>query len=396
MEDLYEVFALKLRNINFRHKRYLYEKIDWNRKLVIIKGAQGVGKSTLVLQYVKSNFKQLDKVIYISLDNIYFSANKLVSFVEKFYENGGTHIIIDEIHKYPEWESETENVLKKFGSLHIVLVGNSVINYEKISDISDNFGIYELTGLSLREYIMFTTDINLPSYSFLNIIENHVEISQTITLETDPLAYFPAYLRNGYYPFFMEDRIKFFEKLSEVVEEFIVSDLIFTKGLDYKNIPKIKHLLYYFATNPAVKPNILKISEMIGTTRGTALQYIDYLSQGRIINTIKSIDAEVSTLAKPEQVYLNNTNLYRILFPNFSDKCIVNKTLIYNQISNLYDVSTSDVSDFLIAGEYELSIGNDKLQTEIDFKNKKKIFAVENIEIGSKNKIPLWMFGFMY
>jgi hypothetical protein len=396
MDDLYEVFALKLRNINFKHKRSLYDNINWNHEKIIIRGAKGVGKSTLVLQYVKNNFRSYEDIIYISLDNIYFSANKLSDFVEKFYLKGGKHVIIDEIHKYPDWESEIEKVLKKVESLHIILVVNSVSDLKSSWLDSENFTVYELNGLSLREYITFNTDLVLPSYSFRDIAENHVEISISITTQTDPLAHFPAYLRIGYYPFFMENRAKYFDKLAEDVEQFIVSDLVFTKSLDFRNISKIKHLLYYLATNPAVKPNILKLSEIIGTTRVTVLQYIDYLSQGKLITTLKSIEAEVSTLAKPEQIYLNNTNLYRILFPYEYDKCLLNKTFVLNQIGNLHDVSSSDFSDFLVVGEYELTVGFEKIQKEMDFRNKKQIFAVENIEIGSKNKIPLWMFGFMY
>ncbi len=396
MEGLYEQFAFKLREIDFKHKRYLYSKIDWNRRLVIIKGTRRVGKTTLTLQYVKNNCEFNESVLYVSSDNIYFSDNSLEDLAEKFVKRGGKHLFIDEIHKYPNWREELKQVLNKYVDLRIVIIGTAVLDYKDNTFISGQAVEYELAGLSFREYIMFSSDISFPACNLQDVMQKHVLISSDITRIIDPVTVFPAYIKFGHYPFYRKDRSKFFEILQNAVNLILETDLTHAKNVDFKNIFKIKKLLYYIAKNPTIKPNISQMSEKIGATRGTILQYLDYLQKARVINLLKANNIEDSFMVKPERIYLNNTNLYSALVPINNVKCFMQKTYFFNQLKIIADIKYSEESDFIVNNKSEFIVDdNSNIEKEI-FQYSNKYFATDNIEIGVKNKIPLWLFGFLY
>jgi predicted AAA+ superfamily ATPase len=396
MESLYEQFAFKLRNVAYKHKRYLYERIDWNRKLVIIKGTRRVGKTTLALQYVKENYKIGNAVLYVSSDNFYFSEFSLSYLIENFVTNGGKHIFIDEIHKYPEWISEIEKVLKKFDELKIVLIGTAVAEYSENEFIFKQAAVYELAGLSFREYILFSQNIYCEVYSLKDIIENHSEICSNITREFDPLALFPAYLKYGYYPLFLEQRNKYHDILSETVSLVLESDLTYAKNIDFGNIHKIKKLLYNIALNPGEKPNIKKMSEAIGATRGTVLQYLDYLKKANILNLVKDLQADDSFMTKPEEIFLNNPNLFFAFGLGNKNERFLNKTFFQNQLSFENDIRFSQNADFIINNDLSFIIDKIEYTEQINFNSDMIFFPTDNIEIGVKSSIPLWIFGFMY
>lgn len=395
MESLYEQFAFKLRNVDYKHKRYLYERIDWNRKLVIIKGTQKTGKTTLALQYVKNNYRLDEKILYISSDNLYFSENSLTYLIEKFVSAGGLHLFIDEIHKYPEWTDEIESVLKKFEKLKVVLIGTAVLDYTENEYLLHNAAVYELKGLSFREFLLYNTGIDFGVYSLKEILFNHVDISSNISKKIDPLAYFSAYLKYGYYPFFLNHRNEFTQILSDSVFNILESDLPYALKFDFKNIHKLKKLLYGLAKTKGENPNIKKLSDEIGPTRGTILQYIDYLDKADILNTLKINGAEDSYLSKPEIIFLANTNLFYAF--GLNDKnCFFGKTFFLSQFINGNKINFSQNADFIIDDKYEIIINCKLTSSHTIFDTNKKFFPTENIEIGVKNNIPLWMFGFMY
>ncbi len=396
MESLYEQFAFKLRNVDYKHKRYLYDKIDWAGKLVIIKGTRKVGKTTLALQYVKNNYKLDENVLYVSSDNFYFSDNTLKSLVEKFVQNGGKHLFIDEIHKYPEWTDEINYVLNKYDELKIVLIGTAVIDFSFNEFLNKHAKVYELRGLSFREFLLFKMGTNFETFSFNDILESHVIIASKISKEIDPLFYFSAYLKYGYYPFFISHRNEFIDILSEAIANILESDLTYAQKFDFKNIHKIKKLLYGIAQNRGQKPNIKKMSEEINATRGTVLQYIDYLHKANVLNILKEIGAEDSYLAKPETIFLNNTNLFYALGLNNEMNSFVGKTFLQNQLSFANELNFSTKVDLIVNSEYEFVMNNSSSDKQTFFNLDKIFFPTENIEIGVKNNIPLWIFGFMY
>lgn len=396
MESLYEQFAFKLRNVDYKHKRYLYEEIDWNRKLVIIKGTRRVGKTTLALQYVKENYKIDGKVLYVSSDNFYFSDKSLSYLIENFVSQGGKHIFIDEVHKYPEWINEIEKVLNKFDELKIVLIGTAITEYSDSELVFKQAVVYDLSGLSFREYLLFSDNISFGKYSLDEIIKNHSAICSEITKEIDALSIFSTYLKYGYYPLFIEHRSKYFEILSETVSMVLESDLTYARNIDFGSIHKIKKLLYYIALNPGEKPNIKKMSETIGATRGTVLQYLDYLKKANILNLIKEAQTEDSYMTKPEEIFLNNSNLYFAFGLGFKNSKFLNKTFFQNQLSFNNEISFSQSADFVIDKGLHFILDKKLYSEQIDFNSDKIFFPTENIEIGVKNSIPLWIFGFMY
>ena len=395
MDLLFEQFAFKLRSIDFKHRRFLYDVIDWSRNPVVIKGARSVGKSSLALQYVKQKYKNYNQVLYVSADHIYFSQNSLEGFAEKFAEKGGKHLFIDEIHKYDGWHREIERVLKKFDKLHIVLIGSAVEDYGKSDYINENAAVYELPGLSLREFILFSTGLYFEPLDLDSIIESHTKISSNITAVIDPTAFIDAYLRYGYYPYFMKDRSNYPDFVIQNLNLFLESDLTNSKGVDFKNLNKIKQLLLYLANHRQAKLNISDISTHVNATRSTVLQYFYYLSQGRMLNLYKKANQDSGIMTKPDSIFLNNTNLLSVFSEIQNSDCFLQKTFFQNQLSYKYLVNYSKDSDFMVSGMLFDIVHNKGINKTI-LDNDKKKYVVDAIEIGVSNQIPLWLFGFMY
>lgn len=395
MDFLFEQFAFKLRNIGTEPKRFLYETIDWNHNPVIIKGPRGTGKTSLILQYVKETFKIDQQVLYVNAGHIYFSQNTLFNLAEKFVKKGGKLLIIDDVHKYSGWQNETEKVLNKFDKLQLVLAGHALDDYNEKSLNAPNAGIYNLPGLSLREFMAFSGEKPTQPVSLQDILKKHNQLASEITAYCDPKAYLPAYLRYGYYPFFLKDRSNFFEILSGKIIEFLESDLTAVKKVDFKNLSKIRQLLWYFAEKRDRRLNITELSEGIGATRGTLLQYLDYLHTGGLLNMLKKRGREDSVMAKPDEVLLDNPNIAAVLQTHGQSSRILEKTLLINQLSVETKVYFSDDADCESSGtKFDIITENDIYQTKFD--NITRIYAVNSLEIGINNQIPLWLFGFMY
>ncbi|MEA2041393.1 MAG: AAA family ATPase [Bacteroidota bacterium] len=394
MELLFEQFVYKLRSIDYRHKRFLYDVIDWNRNPVVIKGAHFVGKSNLALQFVKQNYKINTQVLYVAADHIYFSQNSLGGFAENFAKQGGKHLFIDDIHKYDGWHEEIEQVLRNYGNLKLVLIGSSVEDYEKNSYIKEKSAIYELPILSLREYIHFSSGVDIPKVSFGDILKNHVEISLEITQKVDPTAYMDSYMRYGGYPSFTKDSSGLLTQLAEKFNRFIESDLTQVGGVDFQNLKKIKQLILFLATDHSDKLNITDLSKLVNATRGTVLQYLELLRKGRIISLYKERGKESGVMTKADSVFINNTNLLYTFSAQFK-KCLIQKTFFQHQLSVSQEVYYSQQADFEVSGIlFDILCKESFYQKK--FNEQSKIYAVDSIEIGVENSIPLWLFGFMY
>ena len=397
MKKLIQYFHVRLNSVKTDFRRYLWEQINWENRLIAIIGARGVGKTTFLLQYIKENFKNLDEVIYVSLDNLYFGKNRLSDFVDEFVKTGGKYLFIDEVHKYSDWSVEIKNIYDIYPDLHIVLTGSSALDIHKSKgDLSRRIVIYKMNGLSFREFIELKYGVNFEYYSLDELVENSVEISHKINKSVKPIKLFNEYLRTGYYPFFTEGSDHYYEKLEQAVNEILENDLPSIENIDFTSIYKLKKLLMVIAELVPFKPNVLKLSRQIGIDRDTFLKYIYWLQRADLLLLLGSDTSGISKMNKPEKIYLNNPNLIFALGDDNESIGTVRETFFYNQLQIKYQLSYSDKADFFVAGKYTFEIGG-KNKTGKQIQGiERSYIAADNIEYAYKNIIPVWMFGFLY
>ena len=398
MEQILLKSNLLVQNQDVGFARSLSGQIDWNDRLIGILGARGTGKTTLILQRLKQQFGISPKAAYITLDDIYFTENKLVDVAESFRQQGGQFVYMDEVHKYPNWAREIKNLYDTYKDLHIVFTGSSITDMlRQHADLSRRAIQYELPGLSYREYLAFSKVIDLPALKLSDILENHVEIASALSSRFKPLRHLPTYLKTGYYPFFIENIHTYPVRIEQLVKMIIETDMRFIEGFDPANTRKIYQLLYILATNVPFKPNVTKLSEKIGLHRNTLVQYLHYLDKAKLINSLTAAGKSISTLQKPDKIYLENTNLHYALTPQTVDKGTLRESFIMNQLINAkHRVTLPPEGDFQINETYTLEVGG-KNKTAAQLKGVKNGFiAADDIEMGIHHKIPLWLFGFLY
>jgi hypothetical protein len=398
MESLFEKYRQKLHITSTTFVRGLMGEINWNSRLIGIKGARGIGKTTLLLQYIKINLsKETENTLYVSLDNIWFSNHSLIELVDYFVKRGGTYLFLDEVHKYPNWSQELKNIYDDFSTLKVVFTGSSLLEILNArADLSRRANVYHMQGLSFREYLSIETGETLEAYSLEAILENHLEITDAIALKLKPLHYFENYLKIGYYPFYKENPDWYFNSIHEIINLMLEIELPQLRGVDLAYIHKMKQLLLIISESVPFVPNVSKLSEKIGINRTTLLLYFHYLEEiGLTLNLFKEAGG-ISKLQKPDKIFMENTNLMMALSPKFANIGNLRETFFANQLSYKHKISYAAQSDFLIDGNTVFEIGGKNKSTK-QIKNLDNAFvAADNLEFGFKNTIPLWLFGFLY
>jgi len=397
MEKIIEKSISKINRVSLKFKRYLYGEIDWSQRLIGIKGARGTGKTTLLLQRLRIEFHNRNDAVYISLDDIYFSVNTLADFTDIFVKNGGEFLFIDEVHKYPHWSIELKNIYDDHPELSIVFTSSSALEiYKGEGDLSRRAIVYNLNELSLREYIALVHKKEIPAVLLSDIIIKHREISESINKIIKPIAMFNEYNQFGAYPFIIEGKTKYYERLERIINIIIENDLQSIVFIEYQTVIKIKKLLYILAGIVPYKPNIAELSRKIGTSRDLLSKYLDLLDKANLIKQLHSENKSIAYMSKPEKVYLNNTTLMHALNEENINPGTIRETFFMNQLSCKHRISYPKKGDFLIDNKFLFEVGGQN-------KNKKQIHGIENsyiafdgIEYGYENKIPLWLFGFLY
>ncbi|MCD4793651.1 MAG: AAA family ATPase [Bacteroidales bacterium] len=386
-----------IEQVPFKFQRYLSEKINWNNRLIAIKGARGSGKTTLILQHIALNLKIDHTVLYISTEDLFFYKNTLLSLADEFVLNGGEFLFLDEVHKYPDWSREIKLIYDKHKNLHIVFTSSSILEIQKATyDLSRRTVEYTLKELSLREYIELSTEKKLPIYAFDEIIKNHSNISKKIINFIKPIFIFGKYISIGAYPFFIEGEKEYPQKLKNIINIVLENDLPAVHKIDFNLIHKMKKLLFSVATSVPFKPNISKLSEKINVSRPTLLAFLDYLEKAEIIYQLNSSNIGISSLTKPEKIYMHNTNLLKVISEDNFKTGNIRETFFMNQLSTTEKVIYSKETDFIVNNKYSFEIGG-KNKRQKQIKNLKNSFVVkDNIETGMENIIPLWLFGFLY
>ncbi|WP_268036533.1 ATP-binding protein [Algoriphagus sp. PAP.12] len=389
MRTLYQKFETLLQNTTTNFKRYLYDNVSWESRMIGIIGARGVGKTTMILQHIKEKLDS-KKALYVSADDMYFGENKLIDLAEDFYKNAGEYLFIDEVHKYADWSRELKNIYDSFPTLKIVFTGSSVLDIHKGSaDLSRRAIIYKLQGLSFREYLKLFHNHDTEIYSLDQIINNQVKLENI----QHPLPLFNEYLQRGYYPFGLEDEINL--RLGQIIVQTLESDIPQYANLNVGTSRKLKRLLSIVAESVPFKPNFSKISEMINVSRNSLDDYFSYMEKAGLIGQLRNETSGIRGLGKIDKVYLDNTNIIFNLVGEKSNIGNIRETFFFNQMRVKNEVISSKKADFVI-NDYTFEVGGkNKPQNQI-VKDGKSFIVKDDIEYGYLNVIPLWAFGLNY
>ncbi|WP_423128032.1 ATP-binding protein [Gaoshiqia sp. Z1-71] len=395
MESLFERSRQKTRYAPVAFVRGIMDKIAWDARLIGIRGARGVGKTTLLLQYIKLNLPRDHTVIYVSLDHIWFAEHKLYDFTDTFVKQGGKSLFLDEVHKYPNWAQEIKNIYDDFPELKIVFTGSSLLEILNArADLSRRAVVYEIQGFSFREYLNRNLKTNFPVVTLHQIISNHIQLSENVLSQIKVFEHFPDYLKNGYYPFYNEMPALYSHRINEIISMSLEIELPMLRGVDVAFVPRIKQLLQIIAESVPFVPNITKLSERIGITRKSLLTYLYALEESHLTIYLHKNISGISKLQKPERIFLENTNLMYALSGDVSKEGNVRETFFANQLKESHRLQYTPTGDFLIDGMYTFEIGGRNKGTSQALPN--AFVAADNIEYGMKDKIPLWLFGFLY
>lgn len=376
-------------------KRDLYAKINLNARFIGIKGPKGVGKSTLLLQYIKENLVG-ENVLYVSLDNMWFISHSLMDLVEYHYINGGTHLFLDEVHKYPHWQTYIKNIYDNYPTLKVVFTGSSMLQIDqKEGDLSRRVVMYTMHGMSFREYLSFEGVLSYNPVKFEDLIEKHVAIATDITSKIKVIPYFKDYCKYGYYPFYKEDIDGFNTRLVEVCRQIIENDIPAVDDVAYATVLKLKKLLMIIAQQVPFIPKMEDLYTQLETSREQGLRLLELLERGALLGLLKSTVKKLKQMSSPQKMFLDNTNLVYALHDN-PEIGTIRETFFFNQVSRILPVNHTKIGDFLVDEKYIIEVGGaDKTFKQIkDVPN--SYLAIDNVEVGRGNKIPLWLFGFLY
>lgn len=398
MEELFDIFYRELRKADLSFQRYLMNDIDWEGRLLAITGARGTGKTTLILQHIRHTFGDSPKeALYVSADNIWFSGNRLFDLAGDFEKLGGRYLFIDEIHKYENWSREIKNIYDSFSGLKVVITGSSMLEiYKGNADLSRRAVHYVLQGLSFREFLNYDQGFDFEKFTLGEILQNHIEIAGSFNDKMRPLPLFNAYLKQGYYPYYKSDKRFYLSKLANTVNLILEVDLPAIKAIEMHSVRKIKKLLWIISQSVPFTPNITDLANNLGVSRNSLLSYLAILEQGGLVNLLQSRTKNINSLAKPEKIYLNNTNQIYAFAADKPDIGNLRETFFFNQLKTIGELTSSNRGDFIFDDKYIFEIGGKNKGHEQITGLKNAYLALDNLEYGFGNKIPLWLFGMLY
>lgn len=388
METLFQYSNQLIAQVDTAFKRYVYHRINWNNRLVGLIGPRGVGKTTLILQHIKTSLNP-QETLYVTSEDFYFAKNRLTDLANDFVKAGGKHLFIDEIHKYPDWSKELKLMYDYHPELKIVFTGSSILDIKKGSaDLSRRAVVYEMQGLSFREFLKLFYQIDSPTYTLEEIVDQKVVLPIP-----HPLPLFQDYLKRGYYPFAKED--DFGIRLQQVINQTLEVDIPNYAQMNVSTGRKLKQLLAIVAQSVPFKPNMSKLAELLAISRNNSADYLLYLEEAGMLAQLRSQTAGVRALGKVDKVYLDNPNLVYSLAGENQNKGNVRETFFLNQVRVHHSVWTSTLGDFWIEGmDFEVG-GKEKGLKQIKAAEKGYLVK-DDIETGYLNTIPLWHFGLMY
>lgn len=396
LEKLYSFQNRIKKSHNIKYRRSLYHEIDFDDKMIAIFGARGVGKTTLLFQYLQELEQNGKKALYISMDYPFLVGVDLIEIVEEFVESGGEYLLLDEIHRYNDFSAYLKTIYDMY-DVHIVFTGSSatsILNAK--SDLSRRVTLYNLSGFSFREYLEFKYKMDYPNYKLETLVADHIEIANEITkINGDILKDFKEYLKIGYYPFYFDKKSSYYENLLNTINLTIDLDLTSLGLIEQKYTYKLKKLLEVVCESKPFEVNYTKIASIAQISRAKLYDYIEFLNDAQMLLLIDEYVKGIKKINKPAKIYLNNTNL---LF-TYCQECetgTLRETFFANQLSVKNRLNIAKNGDFLVDGMHTFEVGG----KDKGFKQIKDIpnsyVVADNIEVGKGNKIPLYLFGFLY
>lgn len=396
MNVLFEFQENILRSVKNDFRRYLHSQINWNQRMIGIRGPRGAGKTTLMLQHLRFDLGLPPEALYITADHTWFYNHTLYETADEWFIQGGKILFIDEVHKYVNWSVELKNIYDGLPEMQVVFSASSALEiYRGEADLSRRVVSYILPGLSFREYLLLTQGRNFDTFKLDDIRNDHRYLSRKITEGFRPLPIFRKYLETGYLPFIVEGEETYFMKLNQIINAVVDSDLTYIAMYNPGTAVKVKKLLGVIAESVPFKPNIAALARKLDLSRDSVYQYIYQLQDARLLNTLKQEGKGVSTFQKPEKIYLENTNLAFAL-RDHPDIGNIRETFVLNQLLNSgLDISSPEEGDFAVEGLIVEVGGKSKDSSQVKHRDNFMI-AADDIETGGGNKVPLWLFGFLY
>lgn len=392
MESIFRTHTYLIEHTKPLVRRHLMDEINWDDRLIGIKGARGVGKTTFLLEYAKEKFGTNRECLFINMNNLYFSSHSFVDFADYFQKQGGKVLLIDQVFKHPCWSKELRECYDRFPNLKIVFAGSSVMRLkEENPELNGIVKSYNLSGFSFREFLNLKAGLDLSAYAFEDILKSHKSMSKEILSKVNPLDYFKDYLHHGYYPFFLEKR-NYSENLLKTMNMMIEVDILLIKQIELKYLPKIKELFYRLAIAGPKAPNVSQLATDIHTSRATVMNYIKYLADARLINMVYM--SGESFPKKPARVLLHNSNLMYTIYPCESTQSDIYNTFIVNALWKDHQVNEGDKgASFIVDDKYEFKMNYKRVREKL---RKNVFYLKDDIKTGENNLIPLWLFGFLY
>ena len=393
---LITVYHRKLAETSLNFKRSLYYSINWNVRMLGIKGEKGVGKTTLILQHIKETFDNPDDALYVSMDNLWFKTHSIMDLVEHLYSKGVYFLFMDEIHKCPDWTSVLKNLYDNFPRLHIVYTGSSMLRIDNSRvDLSRRQTLYKLNNLSFREYLEYEGIASFNPHSLEDILKNHVKYAMEITSKVKVLKYFEDYLSHGMYPFYKESNTDYHIRLSEAVTQTLESDIPAVEDVTFETVQKTEKLLMIIAESVPFVPNVNRLCEALGTTRDSCLKMLYALDRAGVLCILTAELKNYKKLVSPDKIFLGNPNIM-IALGGKTEIGTIRETIFANQVGATNALQYPKKGDFFACRKYLFEVGGAGKSFEQIKDEPDSFLAVDDTEIGIGSRIPLWVFGFLY
>ena len=396
VQPLFDNYHRKIAKVDLKFKRYLYSQINWKARMIGIKGARGVGKTTMLLQHILDNYEDIDQTLYVSLDDLWFASHNLMELVDWADRHGISRLYLDEVHRYKSWSETLKNIYDNYPDMGIVYTSSSLLAIDNAKvDLSRRQTPYTLYGLSFREFLDFEDVAHISPIPIETLLRDHVKQAMKITKNLKVTPLFEAYLKHGYYPFYREVGDDFPIRLREIVSLVIENDLPAVENISYETLLKVRRLLMIISEHVPFEPNMSELWKQLSTNNELGLRMLYSLDKAQILSLLTSKTKSYKYLSKPDKIFLNNPNLMHTLCPKVE---IGNEreTFFNSQMSVAHEVKFPQKGDFLVNDRYLFEVGG-KNKTFDQIKDIPDSFlAVDETEVGFSNRIPLWMFGMTY
>ena len=396
IQSLYDSYHRKIAKVDLRFKRYLYSQINWKARIISIKGARGAGKTTMLLQHILENYEDIDQTLYASLDNLWFATHSLMELVDWADRHGISRLYLDEVHRYELWSQSLKNIYDDYPDMSIVYTSSSLLVLDNATvDMSRRQTPYTLYGLSFREYLELEGIFKTEAISLDDVLMHHVKKAMNIVGRIKVAPLFEAYLAHGYYPFYRESLEDFPSRLRETVTVVIDSDLPAVENVTYETLQKTKKLLMIISEHVPFEPTMSELWRQLSTDNESGLKMLYALDKAQVLALLTAKTNNYKSISKPDKIFLSNPNLMHVLCPKV-DKGNERETFFISQLRVLHDVRYPKQGDFLIDNKFLFEVGgkNKTFEQIADVPN--SYLAVDDTEVGSGCRIPLWMFGFLY